>query len=52
MNNGLDDMDTVIDRKEQFSCQNCFPIYGLEEENNKNTDQPVVDIPTSSRHVK
>ena len=37
-------MDVVIDTQQQYSYHNCLPIYGLEEENNKNTDQHAIDM--------
>ena len=40
----LDDLDSVIDRQEQYSCQNCLVLYGIEEESNENTDKRVIEV--------
>ena len=37
----LDDLDSVIDRQEQYSRRNCLLLHGIEEESNENTDQCV-----------
>ena len=39
----LDDLDSVINRQEQYYRRNCLLLYGLEEESNENNDQPVID---------
>ena len=41
-NKRLENMDTVIDRQEQYSRRNCLLIHGLEEQNNENTSQRII----------
>ena len=40
----LDDLDSVIDRQEQYSRRNCLLLHGIEEESNENTDQCVIEV--------
>ena len=40
----LDDLDSVIDRQEQYSCRNCLLLHGIEEESNGNTNKRVIDV--------
>ena len=40
----LDDLDSVIDRQEQYSRRNCLLLHGIEEESNENTDQSVTEV--------
>ena len=44
----LDDLDSVIDRQEQYSLQNCLLLDGIEEEPNENTNQRVIDVLSES----
>ena len=44
----LNDPDSVIDRQEQYSCQNCLLLVGLEEKPNGNTNQCVIDVLSES----
>ena len=44
----LDDLDSVIDRQEQYSLRNCLLLHGIEEEPNENTDQRVIDVLSES----
>ena len=37
-------MDTIIDRKEQYTRRNCLLIHDLGEKNNENTDQRILDL--------
>ena len=40
----LDDLDSVVDRQEQYSRRNCLLLHGIEEESNENTDQRVIEV--------
>ena len=44
----LDDLDSVVDRQEQYSCRNYLLLHGIEEESNKNTNQRVIDVLSES----
>ena len=44
----LDDLDSVIDRQEQYSPQNCLLLHGIEQESNENTDQRAIDVLSES----
>ena len=37
-------MDTIIDRKEQYTRRNRLLIHDLGEKNNENTDQRILDL--------
>ena len=39
----LDDLDSVIDRKQKYCSRNCLLFHDIEEESSKNTDQRVID---------
>ena len=45
----LYDLDSVIDRQEQYYFRNCVLLHGLEEESNENTDQRVIDVLRESK---
>ena len=40
----LDDLDSVVDRQEQYSRRNRLLFHGIEEESNENTDQHVIEV--------
>ena len=48
MSKRLNDLDSVIDRQEKYSCQNCLLLHGLEEEFDENTNQCVIDVLSKS----
>ena len=48
---GLDDLDSVIDRQEQYSRWNCFLLHDIEEESNDNTNECVTDVLSKSMGV-
>ena len=45
---GLDDLDSVIDRQEQYSCQNCLLLHDIEEKSKDDTNQCVTDVLSES----
>ena len=44
----LDDLDSVIDRQEQYSRWNCLLLHDIEEESNDNTNEGVTDVLSKS----
>ena len=44
----LDDLDSVIDRQEQYSRQNCLLLHDIEGESNDDTNQCVTDVLSES----
>ena len=37
-------VDKTLDRQEQYSRRNCLLVYGMEENNNEDTDQEIINI--------
>ena len=44
----LDDLDSVVDRQEQYSHQNCLLLHGIEQESSENTNQRVTHVLSES----
>ena len=44
----LDDLESVIDKQEQYFCWNCLLLNCLEQESNKNTGQRVIFVLSES----
>ena len=52
MNERIEELESKIDRQEQYSRGNCLPIHGIPENKVKNTDQQAIDFINDNLKIK
>ena len=51
MNEKIEKLERIVDRKEQYSCSSCFVLYGIVEGEGENTDEPVLETLNEKMHI-
>ena len=52
MNEKIEKLERIVDRKEQYSCSNCLVLHGIAEGEHENTDEPVLETLNEKMHKK
>ena len=52
MNEKIVELESKIDRQEQYARRNCILIYGITENKDENTDQQAMDFINDNLDIK
>ena len=52
MNEKIEELESKIDRQEQYARRNCILIYGITENKDEDTDQQAMDFINDNLDIK